>query len=431
MAVGTAVCNNGDYNGDGFDDVVVGQGFYDGAATDMGRTNLWYGPVGTSDSLGSADYTIDGDSSRSSDQFGSTTRFAGDVNGDGSDDLLSAAWRSHTDDRGTAYLFLGGNASSSVSGADASFTTTGATSYVGYSFDGAESNGDTRSDLLISAYGYSSGVGLVAFYDGTTVSGAEDLATTATALITSTTAGGNLGYSVAMGDLDSDGMADFILGAPSASSTTATGAVYVFLGGGSLTGSVAATAADYTLSGATAADRLGISVAYLGDTDLDGSGDFAVAADKSDLAAADAGAVYVINATPTSSMTAAAAATTIITGEVATDFFGRSVAGVGDENLDGTAELMVGATAYDVGALSGAGAVYFFYGPYASGTVAASTYDARFTGANTSDAVGAALSGGGDVNGDGRGDWMSAATSWDGSGFLNSGGSWLYYGAGQ
>lgn len=431
MAVGTAVCNNGDYNGDGYDDVVVGQGFYDGAATDMGRTNVWYGPVDTSDSLSTADYTIDGDSSRASDQFGSTTRFAGDVNGDGSDDLLSAAWRSHSDDRGTAYLFLGGNASTSVSGADASFTITGATSYVGYSLDGAEANGDLQSDILISAYGYSSGVGLVAFYDGATVSGAEDLATSATALITSATAGANLGYSVAMGDLDSDGMADFILGAPSASSTTATGAVYVFLGGGSLSGSVAATTADYTLTGATAADRLGLSVAYLGDTDLDGAGDFAIAADKSDLAATDAGAVYVINATPASSMTAAAAAESIITGEVASDFFGRSLAGVGDENSDGTAELMVGATAYDVGALSGAGAVYFFYGPYASGTTSASTYDARFTGANTSDAVGFALSGGGDVNGDGRGDWMSAATSWDGFGYLNSGGSWLYYGAAQ
>ena len=234
-----------------------------------------------------------------------------------------------------------------------------------------------------------------------------------------------------MGDLDGDGMADFVLGAPSSSSTTATGAAYVFLGGGSLSGSLSVSTADYALTGSAAADRLGLAVAFLGDTDLDGLNDFAVSADKNDTAATDAGAVYVITATPASSTTAAAAAETIITGQAGSDFFGRSVAGVGDENLDGTAELMVGATAYDVGALSGAGAVYFFYGPYASGTVAASTYDARFTGANTSDAVGAALSGGGDVNGDGRGDWMSAATSWDGSGYLNSGGSWLYYGAAQ
>jgi len=431
MALGTAVCNNGDYNGDGYDDVVVGQGFYDGTVTDEGRTNLWYGPVDTTDSLTTADLTIDGDTSRASDQFGSTTRFAGDVDGDGWDDLISAAWRSHTDDRGTAYLFFGGNTSTSVSGADASFTVTGATSYVGFSVDGGEATGDAFSDVLVSAYGYSSGKGIVAFYDASGIAGAEDLSTTATALVTSATAGENLGYSVAMGDLDSDGMADFILGAPSASSATAKGAVYVFLGGGSLTGSNAATTADYTLTGSTAADRLGLSVAYLGDADGDGKGDFAAGADKADVSAADAGAVYVITATPGASTTASAAASTIITGEVASDFFGRSVAGVGDENADATGELMVGATAYDVGALSGAGAVYFFYGPYASGTIGASTYDARFTGANTSDAVGFALSGGGDVNNDGLDDWISAATSWDGFGFGNSGGSWLYYGAAQ
>ena len=431
MAVGTAVCNNGDYDGDGYDDVVVGQGFYDGTATDMGRVNLWYGPVTTADDLTTADYTIDGDSSRNSDQFGSTTRFAGDVDNDGSDDLFAAAWRSHADDRGTAYLFYGGNASSSVSGADASFSMTGTTTYVGFALDGGDADGDLQSDVIVSAYGYSSGAGLVAYYDATTISGAEDLSTSATALFTSATAGENLGYSIAMGDVDNDGLADAILGAPSASSATATGGVYVYLGLGSLTGTLATTAADFVLTGGTAADRAGLSVAALGDHDGDGAGDFALGADKSDLASADAGAVYIITTLPTASSTAAAAAESILTGEVASDFFGRSVANVGDENGDGTTEIMVGATAWDYGSLSGAGAAYLWYGPVASGTTSASTYDARWTGANTSDAVGYQLSGGGDVNNDGLADWMSSATSWDGFGYLNSGGSWLYYGQGQ
>ena len=42
-----------------------------------------------------------------------------------------------------------------------------------------------------------------------------------------------------------------------------------------------------------------------------------------------------------------------------------------------------------------------------------------------------ALQGGGDVNADGFSDWMSGATSWDGFGYGNSGGSWLFYGSGQ
>ncbi len=432
MSVGSAVCNNGDYNGDGYDDVVVGEAYYDASGgSDNGRTNLWYGPVDTSDDLSTASLQIIGETSRNSDQFGGATRFVGDVDNDGSDDLVSASWRAQTDDRGIAYLFLGGNTTTSVSGADASFTVTGATSYVGFSFDGAEATGDTDSDILMAAYGYSSGVGLVAFYDGSGVSGAEDLGSTATATFNGASAGENFGYAVAMGDLDNDGMADFIIGSPAASSTTATGSVYVFLGGGSMTGSTAASTADYVLTGSSAASRLGLSVAFLGDTDNDGQGDYAVGADRDDSAAADAGAVFVITATPAASTTALLAADTVITGQVATDYFGRTAAAGGDENGDGYDDMLIGATAWDYGALSGAGAVYFWYGPLASGTVSASTYDARFTGANTSDAVGAALSGGGDVNADGIDDWMSGATSWDGFGYLNSGGSWLYYGSVQ
>jgi hypothetical protein len=126
-----------------------------------------------------------------------------------------------------------------------------------------------------------------------------------------------------------------------------------------------------------------------------------------------------------------AASSSFITGELAGDFYGRSVAGIGDINGDGFDDVSVGATGYDVGSLSGAGAMYVVYGPVASGTSSATSYDARFVGANSSDAVGYAVSGGGDVDGDGYADFLTSAPSWDSFGFLNAGGSWLFYGRGE
>ena len=82
----------------------------------------------------------------------------------------------------------------------------------------------------------------------------------------------------------------------------------------------------------------------------------------------DAGAVYLYTSAPTGATTAAAASSSFITGELAGDFYGRSVAGIGDTNGDGYDDVSVGATGYDVGSLSGAGAMYVVYGPVAGGT---------------------------------------------------------------
>ncbi len=432
-AVGHAVANNGDFDGDGYDDVLVGQAYHDeGAVADAGRTLLWYGPVDTSDELATADVSIVGGTTVANDQFGWQARFAGDVDGDGLDDILASAWKAETNDRGAAYLFVGGTTPTSVSDAYASFGPSDASNYAGQAIDGADIDGDGRADVLVSAYGRSSSAGAVAVWDAGSVGGAEDLATDATLLVSSGTAGENLGYAAVFApDLDGDGLSDLVVGGPATASTSTPGAVYVFYGVDALSGSISPSAADATLSGSTNGDRFGLAVAGLGDTDGDGQNDFAVTADKEDSAATDAGAVYLFTTAPTGSATGASVATSTIRGGAANDFFGRSLAGVGDVNADGLADVFVGATGYDDGALSGAGAVYLWYGPVSAGTSSASGYDFRMTGANTADAVGYAVSGGGDVNADGYADYMTSAPSWDGFGYLNSGGAWLYYGRGE
>lgn len=435
-AVGSSVSNNGDLNDDGYDDVVVGQALWDqGTSTDNGKIYVWYGPVDTSDSLTTFDLSMTGSTSQTADYFGSAARFAGDVDGDLQDDLLAGAYMAGSTNTGAAYLFYGGTSATSVSDADATFTHASGNAYAGYSFDGGDADGDGQSEVVVSAYGALTAVGQVGVWNGTGVGGAETFASTATALISGSTTAGNFGYSVAVGDLDGDDMVDLLVGAPATASTSTPGALYIFTGFDALAGAVSVSSAFSTISGSTNADRFGYAVSFIGDSDGDGTNEFIVSADKHDGSAVDAGSAYVISGAPSGASTGAALADTLIRGEVTGDFFGRTVAGVGDSNNDSYADVMIGATSYDwfdgSTTWSGAGAAYFFYGPLASGTISASTYDAQFTGANTADAVGAALQGGGDVNADGYSDWMGGATSWDGFGLGNSGGSWLFYGEGE
>ncbi|MFN7142452.1 MAG: MopE-related protein, partial [Myxococcota bacterium] len=352
-AVGHAIANGGDFDGDGFDDVIVGQAYHDeGAAADAGRTLLWYGPVDETDGLETADLGIAGGAAN--DQHGWQARFAGDVDGDGRDDLLSAAWRAETNDRGRAYLFLGGTSPTSVSDAFASFAPADANNYAGQAIDGGDIDGDGRADVLVSAYGRTSSAGAVAVWNATAIGGgAESLTSDMSLLVTSATAGENFGYAAEIvPDLDGEGLEDLVLGAPAAASTTTAGKAYVFYGVDTLTGTVSASTADAVLSGTASGDRFGLAVAGLGDTDGDGTNDFAVSADKEDSAGADAGAVYLFTTAPTGAATGASRASSVLTGGAASDFFGRSLAGVGDVNGEGTADVFVGATGYDESALS-------------------------------------------------------------------------------
>ncbi|MBM4392209.1 MAG: lamin tail domain-containing protein [Deltaproteobacteria bacterium] len=427
-AVGSSVANNGDFDGDGFDDVAVGQLYHDTSpATDNGRVHLWLGPVDTSDSLSTAHQTFDGSTTRNSDYLGSALRFVPDYDGDLDDELLVAANRADTSDYGAAYLFEGNSSATSVSGADATFTTTTASAYVGSSVYGGDVDNDGMGDVAVGAYGYSSSAGAAGVWFAGDIASSNSLSA-ASVLITGASAGHNLGYSIALCDIDADGTADGIFGAPAASATTVPGKTYIFYGMDAMSGSAAASTADAILAGSSNGDRQGLAVACLGDVSGDGTADIVTTSDKNDGAATDAGAAYVITSWPSGSSNASAAADTIIRGSTASDYFGRTAAGAGDTNGDTYADLLVGATGYDVGALSGAGAVYFWYGPLSSGTVSASSFDALFTGANSNDAVGYTIDGGGDVDADGNSDWMSGATSWDGFGYSNSGGSWLFYG---
>ena len=181
-----------------------------------------YGSVDTADTIDTADLSVVGDSTVASDQFGWASRFVGDVDGDGVDDLVSSAWLAGTNNNGKAYLFLGGTTPTSVSSAFATFGSTGTNNYAGFAVDGGDVDGDGLADVMVSAYGRSSTAGSVGLWKSTAIGGgAEIISTDASLFITGVTAGDYLGYSAAVApDLDGDGLGDLILGAPAAGTTT-------------------------------------------------------------------------------------------------------------------------------------------------------------------------------------------------------------------
>jgi hypothetical protein len=212
------------------------------------------------------------------------------------------------------------------------------------------------------------------------------------------------GYSVApAGDVDGDGHLDVLIGADgrSAGGDRAGGAHLVR---GPVTGPVDLAAAAATLVGESPFDYAGFSVAGAGDVNADGYDDLLVGAWGDDDAGVDAGAAYLLHG-PVSGTLSLAAASVKLTGVEAGDLAGR-VAGAGDVNADGFADLLIGSRREVTG--GGAGAAHLVYGPVtASGSLWRS--DARLIGASDAGDAGRAVAGAGDVNLDGYDDLLVGA----------------------
>ncbi|NEO99847.1 MAG: hypothetical protein F6K58_14440 [Symploca sp. SIO2E9] len=320
---GSSVSSAGDFNGDGYDDVIIGA--RGGGNLDQGESYVVFGGIDTGalnlqelePGHGLLIKGID-----IADFSGYSVSSAGDFNADGYDDVIIGAP-------------LGDNGSPDAG-----------ESYV--------------------VFGRSSG-GVLEL---------EELTPNDGLLIKGIGVGDQSGYSVSgAGDVNGDGYDDVIIGAPFADRNAPdSGESYVVFGGNS--GSIDLSQLDagdgFVVKGVNAADLSGYSVSGAGDINGDGFDEVLIGAPLSDNNMPDAGATYLIfgsqdlNEVSEIDLANLGYQGMVFNGIDAADFSGRAVSGAGDINSDGYDDLLIGAPFAEGGSVD-AGETYVVFGNSAFG----------------------------------------------------------------
>jgi hypothetical protein len=267
------------------------------------------------------------------------------------------------------------------------FTGEAAGDYFGSSISGAGDVDADGYDVIVGAFSsdvHGSYTGRAYVYSGRTGALVH--------VFTGEAAGDRFGFSVSGGgDMDNDGYADVIVGAyGNDAGGMFAGRVYVYSG--------RMWESLWTVAGEAPGDYFGTSVADAGDVNGDGCADFVVGASYNDATGTDAGRAYVYSGK-------AGDLLLVLSGEAPGDGFGHAVAGAGDVNADGFADLVIGALYNDANGIE-AGRAYVY-----SGRSGERLW--TFTGESAGDWFKLSVSGAGDVNADGHADVIVGARAND------------------
>jgi len=285
------------------------------------------------------------------DGFGAAT--AGDFQGDGHRDLVVSAVFHDADarDAGRVYVDFGGPNMDDKP--DVILDGTQPAQYFGWGLGAGDVNGDHIDDLIIGAPydskgGHRSGRAWV--YLGGPHFGAKPDLDVSCGIEDS-------GFGVAsafLGDVNGDGFGDFAVSAPSYSADgPGRGAAFVYFGGRELH-----DRPDMVLKGEHDDEGFGLIRQQTGDLNGDGYPDIAVASETGHGLEPGSGFVRVYFGGPDMD----AKADLVLKGERRGDGFGKWADGSRDVDGDGTADLLVSAPWADAPAGSGAGRVYLFLG---------------------------------------------------------------------
>lgn len=420
---GWSASGAGDVNGDGLDDMIIGAPWVDrGGRTHVGECYVVFGRTAGFPATfelrklraraggdGSEGFILQGIAQ--SDNAGQVVSGAGDVNGDGIDDLLITAYLAGRSQQGQAYVVFG-----RTSGFPAEFPLRALLPMAG---------GDGNAGFVIQGI----------------------------------QPAGNMGRAVSgAGDVNGDGIDDVLIGAHNTQDNA--GESYVvfgrttgfpaFLPLRTLLPSQGGDGSEgFILRGADSFEFSGYSVSEAGDVNGDGVDDLVIGA-KGDLGGAGAG--YLVFGRTTGfppvfelqnlqpAFGGDGSEGVVFAGRHNDDRAGVSVSGAGDTNGDGIDDLMISANGADPGARDRAGESYVVFGrrsgfpalfelqslsPQSGGDGSEGFIVA---GARAHDGSGASVSDAGDVNADGVGDVLIGATGVDPRGRTSAGASYVVFG---
>ena len=441
QGLGNDVAGVGDFNGDGYDDVIIGaykESLYGSSYTQDGAAYVVYGnstgtvPIINGTIANSQGFKLMGGEMN---WLGWAVSGVGDINGDGYSDLMLASGNDLRSGVGSAsYVVYGRSAMSDTTGYNQGPRIAGAY----HAISGAgDVNGDGIADMVVTQYSpttaYYAGNGAAYVLYGSTAGGGWDLRFGTLAAnqgfkIASGSAA-SLGYSASSaGDFNGDGFADIIVSARTYGAQNQ-GAAYVVYGNSTgagvsfdATNGIAASQ-GFRISGQVNTN-LGESVSSAGDVNGDGLADVMV----SSKTAGVGGSVYVLYGTGagngldidlnTSAGTIAANRGFVISNAQVGGNLGSYMASAGDVNGDGLSDMILSAPSTNNSA-------YIVYGN-ANGTSVAINSNGQIAasqGFRLTGSVGLDVSSAGDINGDGLADLvMGGGASY---GVILGGTQWL------